>query len=186
MTSQTPSSQDPHGGSGSRSRQTLAVRMPPAAVIAAWRQQAVQAEILNYLAAAGEPLDPARRPGGTTADRQAWTWHEEDALGVGQVRLVSDRCDAPVRTAELSVLPAAAEYGTEATLVLYHTLLPGSSPEALAGRALRQLKALLESGEIPLPPRTWQDRRRPASRQGAANDTSVQPRRTPQAGAAAR
>jgi hypothetical protein len=56
----------------------------------------------------------------------------------------------PVAEASLEIGPEVADWGTTTTVHLrLHTAVPGMATQLLAGKAVRRLKALAETAEVP-------------------------------------
>jgi hypothetical protein len=82
---------------------------------------------------------PIRRP----ADEIRRLWEDPKALAV----LLGD---LPVAEAFLEFGPEVRDWGTPATVKLrLQSAVPGTATQALAGKVVRRLKALAETGEVP-------------------------------------
>ena len=56
----------------------------------------------------------------------------------------------PVAEASLEIGPQVADWGTTATVALrVEATVPGTATQLLAGKVVRRLKALAETGEVP-------------------------------------
>lgn len=154
-------------GSG-RVARSLTINAPPQKLLSLWRDPQVQARLLAPVArqVSGDarqmrwhvplPMDRSvemetrelsRTDDGSPQDSVS---HQTTTLGDSEISL----------TTTFSLRRAPAEFGTEALLTVDYALpggmladaavrLAGSVPELMVGKALRRLKALVETGEIP-------------------------------------
>ena len=73
----------------------------------------------------------------------------------------------PVADASLSLGPQLGEWGSTVTIHLrLETAVPGMATQTLAGKALRRLKSLAETGEVPT------TERNPSARADAGEETA--------------
>ena len=149
-------------GSG-RVARSLTIDAPPQELLSLWRDPQVQARLMAPVATqvSGDgrhmrwhvplPMDRSVEMETLELSRtDSSVGHETTTLGDAEISL----------TTTFSVRPAPAEFGTEALLTVDYALpggmladaavrLAGSIPELMVGKALRRLKALVETGEIP-------------------------------------
>lgn len=157
-----PESDHPRFGDA-RVRRSLSIDAAPGALLEAWREPEVQAQVMAPLATfvSGDAQRMHWRID-LPLDRTVQVESREVRLDSTSSRYSSRTVEGPRVTAdvEFSVRPAPADFGTEATLVVDYALpggvladaavkLFGAAPDLLAGKALRRLKALIETGEIP-------------------------------------
>lgn len=146
-----------------RVRRSLSIDAAPGALLEAWRDPDVQAQVMAPLATfvSGDARLMRWRID-LPLDRIAEVESRETHLDSASSRYSSRTVQRPRVTADLefSVRPAPADFGTEATLAADYALpggvladaaarLFGAAPDLLAGTVLRRLKALIETGEIP-------------------------------------
>jgi len=149
-------------GRGDGVVRTLSIGAPPDELLQAWRDPAVQRQVMAHFAELVE-YDGARmrwRASGVLGHALEWETHEAEFLPGSSVSHRGDH-DANVGAdTRLTVRPAPADFGTEATLRVDYRLpggalgeaaakLLGAAPETLAATALRRFKSLVETGEIP-------------------------------------
>jgi uncharacterized membrane protein len=141
-------------------RRSITIGADAEAILRAWRDPAT-------LAAVAEPVATFVSADGATTHWQVRTPFETRAIAMrrldasgASVRDEADGGGSLRLSTELSVRPAPADRGNEATLVVdYHlpgggaaeasAKLFGAAPDLVVAKILRRLKALLEAGEMP-------------------------------------
>ncbi len=150
------------GGGNAEVVRTLSIGASPDALLEAWRDPEVQRQVMGHFADLVESGDGQLRWRANGPLRHVLEWQTREVEFVPGTR-VSHRGDHDKGTAvdaRLTVRPAPADFGTEATLCVDYRLaggslgdaaakLLGAAPDMLAATALRRFKALVETGEIP-------------------------------------
>jgi uncharacterized membrane protein len=159
---QTDSS-NPGPGAG-QVRCSASILSGPEELLAAWREPAVQQLVMGHFATlvSGDAAQMRWRIEVPAAGAVEVDSREVEFVDGQRVRHASRTTSGPeARTwTTLSLHPAPADFGTEATMVVDYELpggmlaesamkLLGSAPDALADKALRRFKALIEAGEVP-------------------------------------
>lgn len=145
-------------------RRSLSIGAPATTILHAWSNSEVMQKVLGPAASLISQTDGTTRwridaPLGQVIEMVV---KEDTSANEEFVRHVGRTISGPQAEilVELHTRPAAADFGTDATFIVEYTLaggvladaaikLLGVAPNILLGHALRRLKALLESGEIP-------------------------------------
>jgi len=141
---------------------TLSIGAPPDELLQAWRDPAVQRQVMGHFAELVEH-DGRRmrwRASGALAHGLEWETHEVEFVPGSSVSHRGDPDASMGAETRLTVRPAPADFGTEATLRVDYRLpggalgeaaakLLGAAPDMLAAAALRRFKSLVETGEMP-------------------------------------
>ncbi|HLM53890.1 MAG TPA: hypothetical protein VK325_09955 [Pseudoxanthomonas sp.] len=139
---------------------TLSIGVPPDELLQAWRDPAVQRRVMAHFAELVEHDGGRMRWRASGVHGLEWEMHEAEFVPGSSVSHRGDQDASVGADTRLTVRPAPADFGTEATLRVDYRLpggalgeaaakLFGAAPDMLAAAALRRFKSLVETGEIP-------------------------------------